>query len=97
MPGRDRVPAWVRAVSLQDALCFHTARLFVEDAAGVGINEVPSGVRDWTLHVSGSERAIPVLATHLIRKAGYTHRTAKTGAVTLIQRFGGALNLNEQS
>ena len=35
-----------------------------------------------------------VLATHLIRKAGDTHRTARTGAVTLIQRFGGALNLN---
>jgi hypothetical protein len=31
------------------------------------------------------------LATHLIHKAGYT---ASTGAVTLIQRFGGALNLN---
>ena len=40
-----------------------------------------------------------VLATHLIHKAGFTHATAKTGAVTLIQRFGwsgtpGALNLN---
>jgi len=34
------------------------------------------------------------LATHLIRKAGYTVTTARTGAVTLIQRFGGALNLN---
>jgi len=35
-----------------------------------------------------------VLATHLIHKAGYTHKTANTGSVTLIQRFGGALNLN---
>ncbi len=35
-----------------------------------------------------------VIATHLIRKSGYTHRTARTGAVTLIQRFGSALNLN---
>jgi hypothetical protein len=34
------------------------------------------------------------LATHQIRKAGYTHRSASTGAVTLIQRFGSALNLN---
>ena len=31
---------------------------------------------------------------HLIKKAGLTHRTAHTGAVTLIQRFGSALNLN---
>mgnify|MGYP001819257956 CR=1 FL=1 len=34
------------------------------------------------------------IATHLTRKAGYTKTTAHTGAVTLIQRFGGALNLN---
>ena len=34
------------------------------------------------------------IATHLIHKAGYTKTTAQTGAVTLIQRFGGALNLN---
>ena len=35
-----------------------------------------------------------VIATHLIKKAGFRHKTAKTGAVTLIQRFGSALNLN---
>ncbi len=34
------------------------------------------------------------IATHLIRKAGFTCRTAHTGAVTLIQCFGGAINLN---
>ena len=34
------------------------------------------------------------LATHLIQKAGYKKSQAHTGAVTLIQRFGGALNLN---
>ncbi|PKM05946.1 MAG: IS91 family transposase, partial [Gammaproteobacteria bacterium HGW-Gammaproteobacteria-7] len=28
------------------------------------------------------------LATSLIKKAGYTHSRARTGAVTLIQRFG---------
>ncbi len=35
-----------------------------------------------------------VIATHLIKKAGQTYATARTGAVTLIQRFGSALNLN---
>jgi hypothetical protein len=35
-----------------------------------------------------------VLSTHVIRKAGFTRATAQTGAVTLIQRFGSALNLN---
>ena len=34
------------------------------------------------------------IATHLVRKAGFTCDNAKTGAVTLIQRFGSALNLN---
>jgi hypothetical protein len=33
------------------------------------------------------------IASHLIRKAGYIKSTAYTGAVTLIQRFGSALNL----
>jgi hypothetical protein len=35
-----------------------------------------------------------VIATYLIKKTGHTHQTAHTGAVTLIQRFGSALNLN---
>ena len=35
-----------------------------------------------------------LIASHLIKKAGHTHKTAHTGAVTLIQRFGSALNLN---
>jgi len=35
-----------------------------------------------------------VIATHLIKKAGFTKERVHTGAVTLIQRFGSALNLN---
>lgn len=35
-----------------------------------------------------------VLSAQLIQKAGFTRKTAQTGAVTLIQRFGSALNLN---
>jgi len=34
------------------------------------------------------------ISSHLIKKAGFTRKTAQTGAVTLIQRFGSALNLN---
>jgi hypothetical protein len=34
------------------------------------------------------------IETHLINKAGLTRSKARTGAVTLIQRFGSALNLN---
>ena len=36
------------------------------------------------------------IATHLIKKAGLTWATAETGAVTLIQRFGSALNIQFQ-
>lgn len=35
-----------------------------------------------------------VIVMHLTRKAGYTKTMAHAGAVTLIQRFGSALNLN---
>ena len=38
-----------------------------------------------------------VIAMHLIRKSGFTHKTAHTGAVTLIQPFGSAQNLNIHS
>ena len=34
------------------------------------------------------------ISTYLVKKTGFTHTTAKTGSVTLIQRFGSALNLN---
>ncbi len=33
-------------------------------------------------------------ATHFIHKAGFQLKDASTGAITLIQRFGSALNLN---
>ena len=37
------------------------------------------------------------ISTFLIRRAGFTVSSgAKTGAVTLIQRFGSALNLKKQ-
>jgi len=37
---------------------------------------------------------VRAITAHLLAKAGYTRAQAQTGAVTLIQRFGGALNLN---
>ena len=35
-----------------------------------------------------------VISSHLIHKAGHSLKEGATGAVTLIQRFGSALNLN---
>ena len=34
------------------------------------------------------------IATQLIKQVGFSYKHARTGAVTLIQRFGSALNLN---
>ena len=34
------------------------------------------------------------IGSYLVKQAGFTQKTAKTCAVTLIQRFGSALNLN---
>jgi hypothetical protein len=34
------------------------------------------------------------ISAQLIQKSGFTRKNAQTGAVTLIQRFGSALNLN---
>ena len=37
------------------------------------------------------------LSAQLIQKAGFTRKSAQTGAVRLIQRFGSALNLEKQT
>ncbi|MFT4942271.1 MAG: hypothetical protein ACI88A_005347 [Paraglaciecola sp.] len=34
------------------------------------------------------------ISTLIVSKAGFSNKQAKTGAVSLIQRFGSALNLN---
>ena len=68
------------------------------------------GVRQWVLSVpfplrflfardplamSGALRiVIRAISAYLIGKAGLRRAQARTGAITLIQRFGGALNLN---
>lgn len=81
-----------------------TAALLVDDA----LPQQP--VRQWVLSMPFALRYLlatrPEVVTqvlgivyravsgHLIRKAGLTRASAVTGAVTLIQRFGSALNLN---
>jgi putative transposase len=35
-----------------------------------------------------------IISTYLIKKSGFIKKTARTGAVMFIQRFGSALNLN---
>jgi hypothetical protein len=38
--------------------------------------------------------ATSTINAHLTKKAGFKRTNAKTGSVTLIQRFGGSINLN---
>ena len=84
--GRGKVPAWVRAASLQESLCIHTVRLFVDDAASVGINEVSSSVRDWTLRVAGPERAITeVLSLVDTTDASFTHAAELFAGLTSLR------------
>jgi hypothetical protein len=45
-------------------------------------------------HRPGAGIVYRCIATHLVKTAGFSRKTAQTGAVTLIQRFGSALNLN---
>ena len=56
--GTDAVPAWVTATRLREHLTFHRVNLFDEAARAVGQQSVPTRVRDWTLTVSGLERAM---------------------------------------
>jgi len=84
--GRDRVPAWVRAVSLPESLRFHTARLFTDDMASVGINSVSSSVRDWTLQVSSPERAILELLSLVdTTETSFTHAAELFSGLTSLR------------
>jgi len=81
-----------------------TAALLVDDVLP------HRGVRQWVLSVpfplrflfardpaamNGALRiVIRAISAHLISKSGLGQAQAQTGSVTLIQRFGGALNLN---
>lgn len=56
--GQDKVPAWVKAASLSEKLQFHTNCLFKPSVAEAGVVDMPSGVRDWSIQMSGPERAI---------------------------------------
>jgi hypothetical protein len=56
--GTDAVPTWPVAVPHSARLVFHRERLFDERAHAVGLENVSTRVRNWTLTVSGLERAM---------------------------------------
>ncbi|HFQ92016.1 MAG TPA: hypothetical protein ENK29_03965, partial [Chromatiales bacterium] len=84
--GHDKVPAWVRAIHLPVSLAFHTARLFADEAADVGLVELPAGVRDWILRASGPERAImEVLSLVDSTEASFTHAAELFAGLTSLR------------
>jgi hypothetical protein len=84
--GRDKVPAWVRAVTLPESLCFHKTRLLTQEANGVGIVDVPSGVRDWALRVANPERAImEVLSLVDATDSAFTHAAELFAGLTSLR------------
>ena len=51
-------PAWLKSIALAPELHFDTRRLFSDEASDLGLVELPTGIRDWMLPMSGPERAI---------------------------------------
>lgn len=46
------VPAWLHSVNLPQTFHFHARQLFDDKAATVGLTELPTKTRDWTLNIS---------------------------------------------
>ena len=67
-----------------------TSNAAVSNTASCGCVVTPVTPNTWWPSAANAV----AFATHLIKKAGFTKKTAQAGAVTLIQRFGSALNLN---
>jgi Transcriptional regulator, AbiEi antitoxin, Type IV TA system/Transcriptional regulator, AbiEi antitoxin N-terminal domain len=56
--GTEIAPAWTTAIRLREHLTFHREHLFDESLRAVGLEQAQTRVRDWTLTVSGLERAM---------------------------------------
>jgi Transcriptional regulator, AbiEi antitoxin, Type IV TA system/Transcriptional regulator, AbiEi antitoxin N-terminal domain len=84
--GQGSVPAWVTAISLRERLVFHRTRLFDERARTVGIDQIPTRVRDWKLTLSGLERAImEVLSLVDEHEATFTHAAQLFEGLTVLR------------
>jgi len=71
--GHGKVPAWVKAVTVDGILQFHTRQLFVESVFDTGFESISSGVRDLQLRVSSPERAIMEVLYDVHDEHSFTH------------------------
>jgi hypothetical protein len=84
--GQEAVPAWVTAISIRERLVFHFRRLFHEHARTVGIDPIPTRVRDWKLSIPSLERAImEVLSLVDEHKSTFTHASQLFEGLTVLR------------
>jgi hypothetical protein len=84
--GPGTVPAWVAAVTLRERLVFHRERLFDERQSTADLALLPTHVRDWTLMVSGLERAImEVLSLVDETEYSFTHASELFEGLTVLR------------
>lgn len=84
--GHGATPAWVAAIPLHERLVFHRKHLFDESARTVGIEQIPTRVRDWKLALSGLERAImEVLSLVDEHEATFTHAAQLFEGLTVLR------------
>jgi hypothetical protein len=84
--GNGAVPAWVGAIRLPEQLVFHRANLFDERARAVGLQPVPTRVRDWKVILSSLERAImEVLSLMDERESSFTYAAQLFEGLTVLR------------
>ncbi len=79
-------PAWVKAIELEEELVFDTRRLFLENAREVGLTPWPTRIRNWTLPMAGTERAIMELLNDVEGSAyGFDHAAQIFEGLTVLR------------
>ena len=74
--GNTAVPAWLHSVNLPQTFHFHARQLFDDKAATVGLTELPTKTRDWTLNTSAPERAILEILYQVEQSGGISFQHA---------------------
>ncbi len=92
-PGRLR---WLACASVVESLGLSLVLDWGAGAAAGAPIGAPGGVAPASLTLVLGE-VYRAISRHLLCRAGLTSATAATGAVTLVRRFGSALNLKIQS
>lgn len=84
--GHGTVPSWTHSIPLHEQLVFHRVRLFEDSARDVGLDRIPTRVRDWALIVSSLERAImEVLSQVNESESSFVHASELFEGLTVLR------------